>query len=81
MIVLFVLVISDPLEQPLGVDVELYRDAAARWLAHPCPVGRNPSLRRTAPEAGLSAKCQPPIRRSPRAWRALATTARPASVA
>lgn len=29
--VLFVLAIPDPLEQPLGVDVALYRDAAARW--------------------------------------------------
>lgn len=31
--ILFVLAIPDPLEQPLGVDVALYRDAAARWLA------------------------------------------------
>ena len=31
--VLFVLAIPDPLQQPLGVDVNLYRDAAARWLA------------------------------------------------
>ncbi|MGH2476903.1 MAG: hypothetical protein ACRDIL_16710 [Candidatus Limnocylindrales bacterium] len=30
--VLFVLAIPDPLEQPLGVDVALYRDAAARWF-------------------------------------------------
>ena len=30
--VLFVLAIPDPLEQPLGVDVELYREAAVRWL-------------------------------------------------
>jgi hypothetical protein len=29
--VLFVLAIPHPLEQPLGVDVTLYRDAAARW--------------------------------------------------
>lgn len=29
----FVLVIPHPLEQPLGVDADLYRDAAARWLA------------------------------------------------
>jgi hypothetical protein len=29
---LFVLAIPDPLEQPLGVDVTLYRDVAARWL-------------------------------------------------
>ncbi len=31
--VLFVLVIPDPLEQPLGVDAALYRDAAVRWFA------------------------------------------------
>jgi hypothetical protein len=31
--VLFVLVIPDPLEQPLGVDAALYQEAAARWLA------------------------------------------------
>jgi hypothetical protein len=31
--VLFVLAIPHPLEQPLGVDVQLYRDAAARWFA------------------------------------------------
>lgn len=31
--IVFVLAIPDPLEQPLGVDVALYRDAAARWLA------------------------------------------------
>jgi hypothetical protein len=31
--ILFVLAIPDPLEQPLGVDVALYRDAAARWVA------------------------------------------------
>jgi hypothetical protein len=31
--VLFVLAIPDPLEQPLGVDVALYRVAAARWFA------------------------------------------------
>ena len=31
--VLFVLAIPDPLEQPFGVDVSLYQDAAARWLA------------------------------------------------
>ena len=31
--VLFVLAIPDPLEQPLGVDVALYREAADRWLA------------------------------------------------
>jgi hypothetical protein len=31
--VLFVLVIPDPLEQPLGVDAALYREAAERWLA------------------------------------------------
>jgi hypothetical protein len=31
--VLFVLAIPDPLEQPLGVDVALYREAAARWMA------------------------------------------------
>ncbi len=31
--VLFVLIIPDPLEQPLGVDATLYRDAAARWFA------------------------------------------------
>jgi hypothetical protein len=31
--VLFVLAIPDPLEQPLGVDVALYREAAARWFA------------------------------------------------
>jgi len=30
---LFVLLIPDPLEQPLGVDFVLYRDVAARWLA------------------------------------------------
>ncbi len=30
--VVFVLAIPDPLEQPLGVDVALYRDAAARWF-------------------------------------------------
>jgi hypothetical protein len=29
--VLFVLAIPHPLEQPLGVDATLYRDAAARW--------------------------------------------------
>lgn len=29
---LFALVIPDPLEQPLGVDVALYQEAAARWL-------------------------------------------------
>jgi hypothetical protein len=31
--ILFVLAIPDPLEQPLGVDVALYRDAATRWLS------------------------------------------------
>jgi len=31
--VLFVLAIPDPLEQPFGVDVALYREAAARWFA------------------------------------------------
>ena len=31
--ILFVLAIPDPLEQPVGVDVGLYRDAADRWLA------------------------------------------------
>lgn len=31
--VVFVLLIPDPLEQPFGVDFELYRDAAAQWLA------------------------------------------------
>ncbi len=31
--VVFVLAIPDPLEQPVGVDVGLYRDAADRWLA------------------------------------------------
>ena len=31
--VAFVLLIPDPLEQPLGVDFQLYRDVAARWLA------------------------------------------------
>jgi hypothetical protein len=31
--VAFVLAIPDPLEQPLGVDFELYRTVAARWLA------------------------------------------------
>ncbi len=31
--VLFVLAIPDPLEQPLGVDVALYVEAAARWLS------------------------------------------------
>jgi hypothetical protein len=31
--VLFVLAIPDPLEQPLGVDIALYRDAAARWFS------------------------------------------------
>lgn len=31
--VLFVLAIPDPLEQPLGVDIALYREAAARWFA------------------------------------------------
>jgi len=30
--VLFVLAIPDPLEQPLGVDVSLYQEAATRWL-------------------------------------------------
>lgn len=29
----FIALIPDPLEQPLGVDFQLYRDAAARWLA------------------------------------------------
>ena len=29
----FVLLIPDPLEQPVGVDFVLYRDVAARWLA------------------------------------------------
>jgi hypothetical protein len=31
--VAFVLVIPDPLEQPFGVDFDLYREATARWLA------------------------------------------------
>ena len=31
--ILFVLAIPHPLEQPFGVDVQLYRDAAARWWA------------------------------------------------
>ena len=31
--VLFVLAIPHPLDQPLGVDVNLYRDAASRWWA------------------------------------------------
>jgi hypothetical protein len=31
--VLFVLAIPHPLEQPFGVDVALYREAAARWFA------------------------------------------------
>jgi hypothetical protein len=31
--VLFVLVIPHPLEQPFGVDIALYREAAARWFA------------------------------------------------
>jgi hypothetical protein len=31
--VLFILAIPDPLEQPLGVDIALYRDAAARWFS------------------------------------------------
>jgi hypothetical protein len=31
--ILFVLAIPDPLEQPLGVDVALYREAATRWFA------------------------------------------------
>jgi hypothetical protein len=31
--VLFVLVVPHPLEQPLGVDFDLYRDVTARWLA------------------------------------------------
>jgi hypothetical protein len=30
---LFVLAIPDPLQQPVGVDFVLYREAAARWLA------------------------------------------------
>ncbi len=30
--ILFVLAIPDPVEQPLGVDVALYQEAAARWL-------------------------------------------------
>jgi hypothetical protein len=30
--VVFVLVIPHPLEQPLGVDFDLYRDVTARWL-------------------------------------------------
>jgi hypothetical protein len=30
--ILFVLAIPDPLEQPFGVDVALYREAAARWF-------------------------------------------------
>jgi hypothetical protein len=30
---LFVLVTPDPLEQPFGVDFQLYRDVTARWLA------------------------------------------------
>jgi hypothetical protein len=29
----FALAIPDPLEQPFGVDFQLYRDVAARWLA------------------------------------------------
>jgi hypothetical protein len=29
----FALAIPDPLEQPIGVDFQLYRDVAARWLA------------------------------------------------
>jgi hypothetical protein len=29
----FVLVVPHPLEQPLGVDFQLYRDVTARWLA------------------------------------------------
>jgi hypothetical protein len=29
---LFILVVPHPLEQPLGVDFQLYRDAATRWL-------------------------------------------------
>lgn len=31
--ILFVLAIPDPLEQPFGVDISLYREAAARWVA------------------------------------------------
>jgi hypothetical protein len=31
--VVFVLVIPHPLEQPFGVDIALYREAAARWFA------------------------------------------------
>lgn len=31
--VVFVVAIPDPLEQPVGVDFELYRSVAARWLA------------------------------------------------
>jgi hypothetical protein len=31
--IVFVLAIPDPLEQPIGVDFELYRSVAARWLA------------------------------------------------
>jgi hypothetical protein len=30
---LFVLTVPHPLEQPLGVDIALYREAAARWFA------------------------------------------------
>jgi hypothetical protein len=29
----FVLVVENPIEQPFGVDFELYRDVASRWLA------------------------------------------------
>ncbi len=31
--VVFVLLVPHPLEQPLGVDFQLYRDVTARWLA------------------------------------------------
>ena len=31
--IVFVLVVPHPLEQPLGVDFDLYRDVTARWLA------------------------------------------------
>lgn len=31
--ILFVLAIPHPLEQPLGVDIALYREAAARWFS------------------------------------------------
>lgn len=31
--IVFVLLIPHPLEQPLGVDIALYREAAARWFA------------------------------------------------